>query len=43
LTALDARQITALFASTRFDHPEAWTQALQDKIRQITSAGPCGS
>jgi hypothetical protein len=41
LSTLDERRILALFTGARFSNPQAWTEAFQDKVRQIATAGPC--
>ena len=42
LTALSERQIEGLFSAARFPgDAKAWSAALLDKVRQITSGAPC--
>ena len=41
LTALSHGQIRALFTAAGFDDVDAWTAALEDKVRQIADRAPC--
>ena len=41
LRGLEPGQILALFSGARFADPQGWTQAFQNKVREIETAGPC--